>query len=96
MAQANATGAFFVYYSLIFLGFLLFYWRERGREVDFVMRMGKRVVAIEVKSGASRGSLPGMEAFARTFRPQQTLLVGGDGLPLEQFFQMPATALITG
>jgi len=74
----------------------MFYWRERGREVDFVMRMGKRVVAIEVKSGASRGSLPGMEAFARTFRPQQTLLVGGDGLPLEQFFQMPATALITG
>ena len=55
----------------------VFYWRERGRGVDFVVRMGKRVVAIEVKSGASKGSLPGMEAFIRTFRPQRTLLIGG-------------------
>lgn len=74
----------------------VFYWRERGREVDFVVRMGRRVVAIEVKSGASKGSLAGMEAFVRTFHPQQTLLVGGDGLPLEQFFQTPAALLVTG
>lgn len=74
----------------------VFYWRERGREVDFVVRMGRRVVAIEVKSGASKGMLPGMAAFVHTFRPQRTLLVGGDGLPLEQFFQTPATALVAG
>jgi predicted AAA+ superfamily ATPase len=74
----------------------VFYWRERGREVDFVVRMGRRVVAIEVKSGASKGSLPGMEAFARTFRPQRSLLVGGDGLPLEQFFQAGVTDLVAG
>ena len=74
----------------------VFYWRERGREVDFVVRRGKRVVAIEVKSGASKGSLPGMEAFTRAFRPQRSLLVGGDGLSLEQFFQIPATELAAG
>jgi len=74
----------------------VFYWRERGREVDFVVRMGRRVVAIEVKSGASKGTLPGMAAFAHTFRPQRILLVGGDGLPREQFFQTPATALVAG
>ena len=74
----------------------VFYWRERGREVDFVVRMGRRVVAIEVKSGASKGTLPGMAAFAHTFRPQRILLVGGDGLPLEQFFQTPVTALVAG
>jgi hypothetical protein len=37
-----------------------------------------------------------MAAFVHTFRPQRTLLVGGDGLPLEQFFQTPATALVAG
>ncbi len=62
----------------------IYYWCERGREVDFVVRLGKRVVAIEVKSGASKGTLPGMEAFARAFRPQRKILVGGDGLPLQQ------------
>jgi predicted AAA+ superfamily ATPase len=74
----------------------VFYWRERGREVDFVVRMGKRVAAIEVKSGAGKGVLPGMEAFTHTFRPQRTLLIGGDGLPLEQFFRTPAADLIAG
>ena len=73
----------------------VFYWRDCGREVDFVVRLGKRVVALEVKSGASKGALPGMEAFARAFRPQRSLLIGGDGLSLERFFQMPATELFT-
>jgi hypothetical protein len=72
------------------------YWRERGREVDFVLRSGKRLAAIEVKSGFSKGSFPGMEAFARAFRPQQTLLVGGDGLPFDHFFRMPAAELLAG
>jgi uncharacterized protein len=70
------------------------YWRERSREVDFVVRMGTRVVAIEVKSGASKGSFPGMGAFARAFRPQRTLLIGGDGLSLEQFFRTPTAELV--
>jgi uncharacterized protein len=74
----------------------VFYWRDRGREVDFVVRIGKRLVALEVKSGASKRALPGMEAFARAFRPQRSLLLGGGGLSLEQFFQGAATDLLAG
>jgi hypothetical protein len=33
------------------------HWRESGREVDFVVRTGKRVAPIEVKSGASQGTI---------------------------------------
>ena len=29
----------------------VFYWRDRNREVDFVVQAGKRIVAIEVKGG---------------------------------------------
>jgi predicted AAA+ superfamily ATPase len=47
----------------------LLYWRERNHEVDFVARAGRRLVAIEVKSGRRRDALRGMEAFARAFRP---------------------------
>lgn len=47
----------------------VFYWRERGREGNYVVRLGKRVVAIEVKSGASKGTLFGMEALTRICRP---------------------------
>lgn len=63
----------------------LFYWRERNREVDFVVRAGRRLTAIEVKSGRATDTLPGMEAFAAAFKPQRKLLVGGDGIPVEEF-----------
>jgi predicted AAA+ superfamily ATPase len=67
----------------------VFYWREGIREVDFVVQKGKRLVAIEVKSGRHRESVAGIETFARAHRPQQKLLVGGDGIPVEKFLSIP-------
>ena len=67
----------------------LFYWRERSREVDFVVRSGRSVIAIEVKSGRAPGGFPGLGAFAEAFKPKRTLLVGGDGIPLEEFLTRP-------
>src|SRR5262249_18261844 len=55
----------------------LFYWRDRGLEVDFVVRRGRAVVAVEVKGGARRDSLPGMTAFDAAFHPTRRLLLGG-------------------
>jgi predicted AAA+ superfamily ATPase len=69
----------------------LFYWREGHREVDFVVRTGKTVVAIEVKSSRAREALPGLAAFAKAFGPRRTLLVGGDGIPLDEFLGRAVT-----
>jgi predicted AAA+ superfamily ATPase len=69
----------------------LFYWRERNREVDFVVRAGRRVTAIEVKSARARDMQVGMAAFAEAFKPARSLLVGGDGIGLEDFLLRPAT-----
>jgi hypothetical protein len=65
----------------------LFYWRERNREVDFVLRAGRALVAIEVKSSRAPDALPGLAAFAAAFAPRRTVLVGGDGVPLEEFLR---------
>ncbi len=67
----------------------LYYWRDRNREVDFVIRSGTKLVAIEVKSGRRHDHLPGMTAFSRAFHPTRKLLVGGDGIDLESFFLKP-------
>jgi uncharacterized protein len=67
------------------------YWRERNHEVDFVLQEGKTTVAIEVKSGGRRESLPGMEAFVRQFKPKRQLLVGGQGIAVEDFLSKPAS-----
>lgn len=65
------------------------YWRERNHEVDFVLQQGKRIVAIEVKSGRHREALPGMAAFAQQFKPKRKLLVGGQGIAIEEFLSKP-------
>ena len=67
----------------------VFYWRAGNHEVDFVVRAGKRLVAIEVKSTRRRDVLPGMGAFSESFRPGRSLLVGADGIALEAFLSQP-------
>ena len=67
----------------------LFYWRERNREVDFVVKRGRKLLAIEVKSGRTTTALPGMEAFANSFKPDRLLIVGTGGISLESFLSKP-------
>ncbi len=74
----------------------VFYWRHRNREVDFVVRAGQAVTAIEVKSGHTRQTLPGMAAFADVFQPVRSLLVGGDGIPVEEFLSEPVEYWASG
>ena len=70
-------------------GIQVFYWRERSREIDFVLRLGRSIVAIEVKSGRARETLAGMEALTKEARLKRKLLVGGDGISLEEFLLKP-------
>jgi len=44
------------------------YWREGDREVDFVVRAGRSLFAIEVKSGAADRSMLGISEFAKKHR----------------------------
>lgn len=72
------------------------YWRERNAEVDFVVSAGSDVVAIEVKSGRQKGSLSGLGAFRRLHPRARPLLVGADGIPLEEFLSRPAEDWLAG
>jgi predicted AAA+ superfamily ATPase len=74
----------------------VFYWRERNREVDFVVRAGRKLVAIEVKSGRAHDALPGMQTFNVEFKPDRLLLVGGDGIPVEDFLCSPLQKWLAG
>lgn len=76
-------------------GVTVSYWLERGREVDFVLERGNRLTSVEVKSGARRASLPGLEAFAARFPVTRRLLVGAQGIPIEEFLTQPAAHWLT-
>ena len=62
-------------------------------ELDFVVRSGSKLWAIEVKSGIGSRST-GLEAFRIRFRNARPLLVGGGGIPLVEFFQTHPTELL--
>ena len=70
------------------------YWRRGSHEVDFVLRRGPWLAAIEVKSGSTRRgpatAMPGIREFERQYRPRRSLLVGEGGVPLEEFLAAPA------
>ncbi|MBM2812186.1 MAG: ATPase [Chloroflexi bacterium] len=68
----------------------VFYWRDRNREVDFVVRAGRSLTAIEVKSGRVSDALPGIGTFAARFTPSRTLLVGAGGIEVDEFLSQPA------
>ena len=72
----------------------VFYWADRNCEVDFVLKGGKQVVAIEVKSSRRKTSLPGMKAFSNMYSVNRKILVGSHGIPLEEFFTIPPSNLL--
>jgi predicted AAA+ superfamily ATPase len=65
------------------------YWREKGSEVDFVVAHGAHIWAVEVKSGRSRES-SGISTFLERYPKARPWLIGGPGVPLEDFFSRPA------
>lgn len=70
-------------------GMEVYYWNDRHYEVDFVIRWGQRLLAIEVKSGRQRESLSGLGLFADRYPDVRSLLVGTGGIPIEEFLLEP-------
>ena len=71
----------------------LSYWRERDQEVDFVISRGREIWAMEVKSGRS-GKSSGLNRFRSRYPKARVLMVGGQGIPLEEFFSKVPTAFL--
>ncbi|MFA5879628.1 MAG: AAA family ATPase [Candidatus Margulisiibacteriota bacterium] len=69
--------------------FKVSYWRERNYEVDFVLTYLDQIIAIEVKSGKKKEYLPGLELFAKNNPNCKKLLIGADGIPINDFLLMP-------
>jgi len=67
----------------------VFYWLERNQEVDFLIRAGKDLLGLEVKSGRTRHRLSGMAALTKAFKVKRQLLIGQEGIGLEEFLTKP-------
>ena len=82
----SSIGAHLINHSLTD-GFEVHYWREKNKEVDFVIEKRGKVVALEIKSSTA-GNTDGMSVFKDQFKPHKILLIGKSGLPWEDFLKM--------
>jgi predicted AAA+ superfamily ATPase len=69
------------------------WWREGDLEVDYVIEIGPRVLALEVKSGRARRP-GGLRAFKDRVQHARALEVGAGGMQLETFFRTPLALLL--
>ena len=87
----SAIGAYLVSQAQI-LDYKVYYWREKGDEVDFVLVRRRKKVAIEVKSGR-RTTNAGLAKFTGAYKPFRALVVGSGGLSFEEFLSMDLNLL---
>ena len=87
----SAVGAHL--YNTLDLTGQLYYWREADHEVDFVLKRGPHLIAIEVKSGRKRSYPPGLRQFRERFENAIPVVVGTGGIPVSEFLTIPARDL---
>ena len=63
----------------------LYYWRDGHDEVDFILVKGKRIIAVEVKTGTGNVQVRGLNTFSERFKPHRGIIVGAQGVPLDTF-----------
>jgi uncharacterized protein len=68
----------------------IFYWRSGNFEVDFIIKKGTKIFALEVKSTKREVTLPGIAEFKKIHKNTTPLLVGSsNGITLEEFLSEP-------
>lgn len=80
----NAVGAYLIHH-LKEAPYELYYWRDRGVDVDFVVKTPNRIWAIEVKPGMDR-SAGGISLFRAEYPDMKHLVIGPGHIELETFF----------
>jgi len=87
----NAVGAHLLNH-LSGIPYSVYYWRHKGLEVDYVVKTPKQIWGIEVKSGNPKNP-KGISGFLKMYPEARTMIVGSEGMPLEEFFRIDPRGL---
>lgn len=68
------------------------YWRDGDLEVDYILRKGNKVIAIEVKSN-NDATNKGLSVFREKYNPHGSLVVGRGGIDPEVFLETKPSKL---
>lgn len=82
----SAIGAHIVSNAFIG-GYKVFYWRERDKEVDYILQKKGRIIAIEVKSNGEKYNA-GLGEIREMYNPYMTMVVGDGGMKAADFLSI--------
>ncbi len=72
--------------------FELYYWREGNDEVDFILKKGRQVISLEVKTNFTK-SHRGSEKFNNKYKPFKNLLISKESLSWIDFLEIDVSSL---
>lgn len=87
----SAVGAYLLNQGRV-NGFEVKYWRDGNDEIDFVITKGKKIIALEVKSGNIRVR-SGMSEFTKKFKPYKSFLISNDSISWKKFLKLDIVKL---
>jgi predicted AAA+ superfamily ATPase len=64
----------------------LYYWNESNAEVDFILQLGSKYIALEVK--LSNDKVSGIGQFQKQFKPHKVYQLSEQGLSWQQLISM--------
>ncbi|HUX78894.1 MAG TPA: DUF4143 domain-containing protein [Alphaproteobacteria bacterium] len=68
----------------------IFYWKVGTKEVDFVIEKGNSFIAVVVNTGRKRKIFPSIQEFTKIFQPKKRIIVGDEGIPVEELLLAPS------
>ena len=72
-------------------GIEVYYWRERNKEVDFVLKKGHHFVALEIKTSSVGKPHTGLAQFQKHWPETKSWIISPDGLDLADFLNSDLT-----
>lgn len=67
--------------------FNVYYWRDGNNEVDFVIRLNKKIITIEIKTGKVKYHT-GLEDFKNKFKPYKSILISDAALKWQDILKL--------
>lgn len=70
----------------------IFYWKQVNKAVDFIIRKGKNLIAVDIKNARKGKNIQGIDTFIKNCHPTKILIVGEGGISIEEFLLSPLEA----
>ncbi len=85
--EENAVGAHLLNTDEGLIQF--FYWRQNNKDVEFVLRLGHKIITIVVEGVKQQGDLHGVNEFCERYDVLRNIVVSPNAIPLSEFLSYP-------